>query len=357
MAMFNQQWNQISCDRTFVGVAFSIAATASGRALYHGEAGLLTSQETSLLLATIVLLLLSFTPAYANGTRRWAVAAYRLLACALLPPGSGKSAAQLQHAAASPALDAVRMFVASRAIMLDMLSLGLPLDLPAHLAVQLPCLVLLLRRMHTCCDMPLLANPTQRGRIAALHAAAAGGAGLFVSPDQLLGGPRAQCTSLLAFLLLYCGGVLPTVAVMHWTWLSLRATAGFDMRRRHTEQHQEGISTPSSLGSVSSSRAGSSGALSAQSEAVGGSEAGSNEGMDLQAQAALIRGKPEGEAAPRCWLCTAAAAQHLPHWAVWLLEQAFPPVEGLPAAHACVYLPLLAAGCWLAACVLALATS
>lgn len=315
-------------------------------------------------------------------------------------------------------------FAASRAIMLDMLSLGLPLDLPAHLAVQLPCLVLLLRRMHTCCDMPvsaccvpvsqcrempcfepgvalvpscpakhlllyapqlavqprcrnhaipfpppdqlhrpasslpqLLANPTQRGRIAALHAAAAGGAGLFVSPDQLLGGPRAQCTSLLAFLLLYCGGVLPTVAVMHWTWLSLRATAGFDMWRRHTEQHQEGISTPSSLGSVSSSRAGSSGALSAQSEAVGGSEAGSNEGMDLQAQAALIRGKPEGEAAPRCWLCTAAAAQHLPHWAVWLLEQAFPPVEGLPAAHACVYLPLLAAGCWLAACVLALATS
>lgn len=39
--------------------------------------------------------------------------------------------------------------------MLDMLSLGLPLDLPTHLAVQLPCLVLLLRHMHTCCDLPV----------------------------------------------------------------------------------------------------------------------------------------------------------------------------------------------------------
>lgn len=101
------------CDRTCAIAAFAIAATAVGGALYRGdsEGGLLTRPEAALVLATVALLLLTFTHTYTNGTRRWAVAAYRVLACALLPPGSGKSADQLQHAAAGPALDAVRVLI------------------------------------------------------------------------------------------------------------------------------------------------------------------------------------------------------------------------------------------------------
>jgi hypothetical protein len=308
-------------------------------------------------LATVALLLLSFTPTYANGTRRWAVAAYRVLACALLPPGSGKSAAQLQHPAAGLALDAVRTLIASRAMMLDMLSLGLPLDLPAHLVVQLPCLAVLLCHMSTCCDLPLLANPTQRNRIAAVHAAAAAGAGMFGAPAELLGGAQAQCTSALTFVLLFWGGVLPTLAVMRWTLLSLKAAAHTEWRRQPHGLQQDSGTPSGSLDSFSSSPGGSSDTLSAQSDAAGSSEAGNGDRIEHQARAPLSGGEPGNGALPGCWLCAAAEEQRLPRWAVWLLEQAFPPVHGLPALLATVYLPLLAAACWLAACLLALAAA
>ncbi len=98
------------CDRTFACTAFAKAAAAVSGALHRGERCLLTP-EAVLVLATVPLVLLTFTRTYTNGTRRWAVAAYRVLACALLPPGCGKSADQLQHVAASPVLDAVRIVI------------------------------------------------------------------------------------------------------------------------------------------------------------------------------------------------------------------------------------------------------
>lgn len=180
-------------------------------------------------------------------------------------------------------------------------SLGLPLELPAHLAVQLLCLALMLPRVHTCCLVPvsapacawprrtplpdmrcptcssmavgcpfvaanvpgpasqplprspprhlplqLLANPAQRRRIAALHSMAAGSVGIFAPPEELLGGPQAQCTALLAFLLLFCGGVLPTLAIVRWTWLGLKAAAQGEQRQQRLEGEQSRGATPPS---------------------------------------------------------------------------------------------------------------
>ncbi|PRW59075.1 sugar phosphate phosphate translocator [Chlorella sorokiniana] len=177
-------------------------------------------------------------------------------------------------------------------MLLGMLSLGLPLDLPAHLAVQLPCLALLLRHMSMCCDLPLLANPTQRHRISSLHAAAAAGAGLFGAPAELLGGAQAQCTSALTFVLLFCGGVLPTVAVMRWTLLNLKAAAQIEWRRQHRGLQQDGGTPPSSLASFSSSPGGSSDTLSAQSDAAGSSGAGNSRRIEPPAHAPLAGGEP-----------------------------------------------------------------
>lgn len=303
--------------------------------------------------------------------------------------------------------------------MLVLCSLGLPLELPSHLAVQLLCLALMLPRVHTCCPVPvsapvcawprrtpstdmccsavavgcpfvaanvpgpayqplprspphhlplqLLANPAQRRRIAALHSMAAGSVGMFAPPEQLLGGPQAQCTALLAFLLLFCGGVLPTLAIVRWTWLGLKAVAqGEQLRQRLEGEQSRGATPPSSLGSGtpdgnaspagSNSPAGSSGRLRALSDASGHSETGSTGHAHRPVvRAAAPGGQPDSPAQPvDCWVCTAAAVQCLLRWTVWVLEQAFPPVRGLALALAAMYLPLLAAGCWLAACLLAL---
>ncbi|KAI7842149.1 hypothetical protein COHA_004172 [Chlorella ohadii] len=360
MPSISRRWNQVLCDRTCAIAAFAIAATAVGGALYRGdlEGGLLTRPAAALVLATVALLLLTFTRTYTNGTRRWAVAAYRVLACALLPPGSGKSADQLQHAAAGPALDAVRVLIGSRAMLLGMLSLGLPLDLPTHVAVQLLCLALMLPHMPCCCELPLLTDPTQRQRIAALHAAAAGGAGIFAPPDQLLGGPQAQCTAAFAFLLLFCGAVLPTLIVVRWTWLGLKAASQVvqQQQRQRTAWQQDGSTPSSSPDSLDSSPGGSSNELSVQPEGAGGVQAGISGGIGYY-DAGFDEGQPSARAAPDCWLCEAAAAQRLPRWSVWILEQAFPPLPGLPAMLATMYVPLLAACCWLAGCLLALATA
>ncbi len=190
---------------------------------------------------------------------------------------------------------------------------------------------------------------------------------MFAPPDQLLGGPEAQCTAACSFLLLFCGGVLPTLVVVRWTWLGLKAASPAVQQQRRQRQRdewqQDGSTPPSSPDSLGSSPGGSSDALlselvSMQPEGTGMDEAVTSGDIAYQATASFDEGEPSARA-PRsdCWLCEAAAAQRLPRWAVWLLEQAFPPVPGLPAMLATIYVPLLAACCWLAGCLLALATA
>ena len=205
--------------------------------------------------------------------------------------------------------------------------------------------------------LQLLANPVQRYRIAAMHSAVVGSLGFFQPADQLLGSQRAQCTAALNFALLFFGWALPAVLAARRTWLELEAAVGQQERqqrrqrrreqRRRQQQEMEAHCNESSV-TISSSQSGSSSSSSSETSVEAAGDWG-----DADQEAAPLTATTERELQLRC----AAAAQRLPGWAVWLIEETFPPVRGLAAARASVHLPLLAATCWLVGCALAVAAA
>ena len=208
--------------------------------------------------------------------------------------------------------------------------------------------------------LQLLASPVQRRRITAMHSAVVGSLGYFQPADQLLGSPRVQCTAALNFALLFLGWALPAVLAARRTWLELEAAIRQQERqqrrqrrreRRRREEQDMGAHCNESSATISSSQSGSSSSSSSSRSEISVEAVG--DWGDANQAAAPSAARTEREMRLR----NAAAAQRLPGWAVWLIEEAFPPVRGLAAARASVYLPLLAAACWLAGCTLAVAAA
>ncbi|KAL4421588.1 hypothetical protein ABPG75_010879 [Micractinium tetrahymenae] len=215
------RWTAVKHDRIFAACVCAVAVVAGSRAF--SEAGVLqrpmfTQPEEAIVLATLAILVFTFTPFYRDPRkRRLAVAAYRLLVCRLVPPNGGQPAEQLGRQPAGVFADAAGILIGTRAEMLFILGLGLPLDLPAHLLVHGLCVALVLPRLPACCNFPLLAAPEQQQRIAAFMSApgllTSALSGALVPPDRLLDSARAQCTAALNFVVLTVGFLLPTYVV------------------------------------------------------------------------------------------------------------------------------------------------
>lgn len=119
------RWTPANHDRVFAACVCAVTAMAASRA--SSEVGRVVAQpEATVALATLAMLAITYVPIYSNASkRRMVVAAYRLLVCWLLPPGSGQAAKQLGRLPAAAVVD-------TAGVMIGASSAGVPAML--HLA-------------------------------------------------------------------------------------------------------------------------------------------------------------------------------------------------------------------------------